>query len=423
MAPNLNLTPLHSWHTGHGAQMAEFGGYHMPLWYSSAKGEHLAVLTRAGLFDTSHMAALIVEGQDARSLLQTCFSRDLEACLSAGSSALHNGRLVYGVFLNAKGHVIDDAIAYQITPQKYMLVINAGMGGTIAEHLGNHCQGLEVKITDLTGQLGKIDLQGPAAAKIFAPMLAESKEVFDRLPYFSFKGCFDWQEHQTGSVRLEDNTPLLLSRSGYTGEFGFEIFCRAEHTQRLWEEIMDRGQSRGLCACGLAARDSLRAGAVLPLSHQDIGDWPFVNNPWTFCLPWNQEGTGFSKDFVGGEALLKAGNPGYTYPFVGLDPRKVSQGEATRAADLDGKELGKVLSCVTDMGIGWHGNRILSLTSPERPEGFQPKGLCCGFVLLDSPLGCGREILLRDSRRKLPVYITRDIRPDRTARAPLRSML
>jgi aminomethyltransferase len=403
--------------------MAEFGGYYMPLWYASAKGEHLAVLSQAGLFDTSHMAALIVEGPEARSLLQRCFSRDLEACIGPKGAPLSNGRLVYGVFLNSKGHVIDDAIAYQIAPQKYMLVVNAGMGGLLAGHLAEHASGKGTEIVDLSGELGKIDLQGPAAARILSPLLANSEAAFECLPYFAFKGFFDAGQESVGSVALLDGTPLLLSRSGYTGEFGFEIFCRAEHTQNVWERIMDAGEPHGLCACGLAARDSLRAGAVLPLSHQDIGDWPFVHNPWTFCLPWNEAGTGFVKDFVGGGALLRAANPGYTYPFVGRDPRKASPGEATRAADSEGRELGRVLTCVTDMGIGWHKGRVYSLTSPDRPEGFQPRGLCCGFVLLDEPLDYGREIELRDARRKLPICITRDIRPDRTARAPIRSLL
>jgi aminomethyltransferase len=403
--------------------MAEFGGYRMPLWYSSAKGEHLAVLGQAGLFDTSHMAALLLEGPRARVLLQRCFSRDLEACIGPKGSPLSNGRLVYGVFLNDKGHVIDDAIAYQIAPEKYMLVVNAGMGGPLSGHLAQHAQEQHTQITDLSGELGKIDLQGPAAARILAPLLASSEAAFECLPYFAFKGFFDAGQESVGTVSLTDGTPLLLSRSGYTGEFGFEIFCRAEHTRRVWEQIMERGEPHGLCACGLAARDSLRAGAVLPLSHQDIGDWPFMNNPWTFCLPWNGSGDGFTKRFVGGEALLAAEPPGFTYPFVGRDPRKVSPGEATRATDLEGRELGRVLTCVTDMGIGWHQGRIYSLASPDKPDGFQPKGLCCGFVLVEQPLDYGREIQLRDARRKLPVSIAKDIRPNRTARAPIQSLL
>jgi aminomethyltransferase len=140
-------TTLNDWHRASGANMADFGGYDMPLWYpAGARAEHLAVITGAGLFDTSHMAVVTLEGRDSRRLLQHCFTRDLDP--PPGSVApLAEGRCVYGAFLDEGGGVIDDAIVYQTGATAYMVVVNAGMGGTIAAHLESHVDG-EVHITD-----------------------------------------------------------------------------------------------------------------------------------------------------------------------------------------------------------------------------------------------------------------------------------
>ncbi|MEA1971150.1 MAG: aminomethyl transferase family protein, partial [Thermodesulfobacteriota bacterium] len=175
--------------------------------------------------------------------------------------------------------------------------------------------------------------------------------------------------------------------------------------------------------CGLAARDSLRAGAVLPLSHQDIGPWPFINNPWSFALPFNDDQTGFTKKFTGDEALINIEEPGYTYPFAGFDLRKVSPGDSTVVTDSGDVEIGVVLTCVTDMAIGRIDEKIYSITSPDRPDEFNPKGLSCGFVKVTKKLSGGDTVKLNDGRRTIKVVIVDDIRPDRTARRAIKNML
>jgi len=422
MTGQSKTTPLHSRHTANGAKMAPFGGYEMPLWYSSAKNEHQTVLTKAGLFDTSHMAVLTVEGEGARPLLQHCFSRDLEACLGSQRRPLRNGRCLYGVFLDDRGHVIDDAVINQMADDSFMIVVNAGMGPRIAGHLSDHGRHLKADIQDRSDSLGKIDLQGPASAKILQEVLKDPGAVFEDLPYFAFKGSLPKGGPPVPAVELRDGTPVLLSRSGYTGELGFEIFTAADKAETVWDLLVQSGEAAGLVLCGLAARDSLRTGAVLPLSHQDIGDWPFLNNPWTFALPYAAGGQSFTKDFVGSQALMAAPSVRYTLPFVGRDPRKITVDASARVLWQD-QEMGTVLTCVTDMGIAWHEGRILSLTSPDKPEGFAPRGLSCGFVHVDKPLPPGTEIQILDSRRSIPVNITEDIRPHRTARLALKRML
>ncbi len=345
-------TVLHGWHVENGANMALFGNYDMPLWYKTgAKAEHLAVIQAAGIFDTSHMAAVSVIGEGARALLQHCLSKDLDRCLGKGKTELIDGRCVYGVFLNADGTVIDDAIVYQLQPEKFMVVVNAGMGGVIAAHLQKNAGQQAVSIVDLTDKVGKMDIQGPESARVLKKILKNPATVFDRMVYFSCKGGFDLLQTQQ-PVELTDGTPVLLSRTGYTGEFGFELFVPIDSLVSLWSMILEAGSDKDVLACGLAARDSLRAGAVLPLSHQDIGPWPFLNNPWPFALPWNDDHTTFSKDFIGAAALLQQNWDKYTLPFAGYDPRKIAAGDESFVISETGERLGTILTCTTDMAIG-----------------------------------------------------------------------
>ncbi|MDM8537813.1 aminomethyl transferase family protein [Desulfobacterales bacterium HSG17] len=425
MENKIRKTLLHNWHTSHGANMAEFGGYEMPLWYLSAKNEHMTVLNNAGLFDTSHMASVIVSGTEALELLQYCFTNDMSACIGKDKKPLFPGRCIYGAILNENGEVIDDTIIFHISENEYMAVVNAGMGNAVAEHFQENKKNRDVQITDLTDKLGKIDIQGPGAAKIMKKLLKSTDSVFDKMPYFSFKGHFYEDHPNSEHVRLTDNTPILLARTGYTGEFGFEIFVGSEHLVKVWDMLLTAGEEFNIMPCGLAARDSLRAGAVLPLSHQDIGHWPFINNPWPFSLPYNEDSTGFTKEFKGSRALLNIlqnnADLEFTYAFAGNDLRKVTL--PAQVFDENGGEIGMVLTCATDMAIGRHKGKIYSIASPDKPEDVKIKGLSCGFVKVNKKLSPGGIVELRDSRRKIKVQIENDIRPARTARKLMKNMV
>jgi aminomethyltransferase len=427
MSTEIKTTLLHDWHVESGANMAAFGAYDMPLWYPlGAKGEHLAVINSAGLFDTSHMAVVTVEGDDARSLLQRCFSKDLEKCIGLKKGPLVKGRSVYGLFLTPNGHVLDDCIVSQANDSRYMLVVNAGMGKGVAEHLSKNQSSLKAEIVDLTDKVGKIDIQGRDSARILARVLQNPDTVFDNFPYFSFKGWYNDGDGVGESVHLSDGTPILLSRTGYTGEFGFEIFVAPEQLVSVWKMLLDAGKDYSLQPCGLAARDSLRAGAVLPLSHQDIGGWPFAETPWPFALADKDESGKFTKDFVGAEPLTLLESSDYTLPFAGYDPRKMVISEKAFVTDLEGKKIGIILTCATDMAVGRVDDKIISLATAAndgKPEDFVPRGLSCGFVKVDNRFEPGDIIILTDGKRKIKVEIRSNIRPDRTARCPIKEML
>ncbi|HDI60181.1 MAG TPA: aminomethyl transferase family protein [Desulfobacteraceae bacterium] len=423
MNPEPRTTPLYPRHRDAGANMGDFGGYRMPLWYPAGmRREHRAVILGAGLFDTSHMALLTVAGAGAHRLLQRTFTKDMDR-VGPADRPLADGRCAYGAFLDSRGHVIDDAIVCRRGPEDYFVVVNAGMGPAVAGHLAAEAGASGLVVTDLTDRVAKLDLQGPASAWILGRVLEAPERAFQGLGYFGFKGHFDRRHPGAAAVHLDDGTPLLLSRTGYTGEFGFELFVEPEQAAALWDRLLAAGADFGLIPCGLAARDSLRAGAVLPLSHQDIGDWPFVHHPWPFALPYAPDGRTFTKDFIGAAALIQAAaSAPHTLAFVGRDPRKVAAGPDTRVLDEVGRAIGTVLTCATDTAIGWVDGLVVSLASPGRPEGFDPKGLSCGFVRVERPLPAGSLLVLDDGRRRIEVAVAADIRPDRTARRSMAQM-
>jgi aminomethyltransferase len=307
---------------------------------------------------------------------------------------------------------VDDTLVYPLDRERFALVVNAGMSGKVIAHLRDLPGGKAFAFTDLTGVCAKLDIQGPAAFRILREQVAGAESFFAGFPYFSFRGDFDFA---SSPARLTDGAPVLISRTGYTGEQGFEIFLPADRAPALWERLLEKGGADGLIPCGLAARDSLRAGAVLPLSHQDIGPWPFINTPWSFALPLGPDGS-FSKNFLGRDALDPA-TAEHTLPFVGFDPRKVDRSEAR--VFLHGAELGTVLTAVADMGIGRLDGRVAGLASPDRPDGWRPRGLVCGFLKVRRFLPAGTIVQLKDARREISVEICTDIRPDRTARKAL----
>ncbi len=394
---NLKTTPLHDWHLAAGANMADFAGFHMPLWYGTGvKREHLAVLNSAGVFDTSHMACITLKGEDSFDLIQLCFTRDIKS--------LEAGRCIYGAFLDVNGYSIDDAIIYKFSHDIYMICVNSGMGSVICNHLILNKNSLSVEIKDLTCKIAKMDIQGKNSAKILSKILKNPETIFNKMPYFSFK-----------IVELIDGTVILLSRSGYTGEFGFEIFITPEAILNLWENILNTKKQFNIIACGLGARDSLRAGAVLPLSHQDIGNWVFINHPWEFALPYNREKTDFTKNFIGKDKLTMKINK-HIYPFAGDNLKKVGTSEKSVVLDEKLNKIGSVLTCVTDMGIDWYNNKIVSAASLDLPQDIKLKGLSCGFVMVNKELANGTKLQLQEGKRSIKVTIVGDVRPDRTAR-------
>lgn len=369
----MKSTELYNIHKESGATFSEFGGYNMPLWFKSSVNEHINVIKNVGLFDTSNMSVLKIKGRETTSLINSSFSRKV--------SGLKIGRLIYGLFLNKSGFVIDDGIIYRLDITEYMIVINAGMAEIIIDYLKSFNFN-NYTISDYTDIVVKLDIQGPKSLQVLEKLYGS--DLFDSFPYFSFKGDF---EHQG----------ILISRSGYTGEFGFELYIHKSQAQSLWKILLKEGAEYNIIPCGLAARDSLRVGAGLPLSHQDIGNWEFCNNPWSFSVDHPIE----SKS-------------SYTYAYVGYDVRKLHNGHGD-VFSLD-KKIGEVLSCITEVSITRYKNKIYSISSPNLPADHLVKGLVAGFIKVDVELDIGCPLSISDQKRSLKVEVVDNIRPNRTAK-------
>jgi aminomethyltransferase len=417
----LKRTSLFNEHKKHGALFGEFGGYEMPLWLKNgAKNEHFAVLLRAGIFDTSHMSTLLLKGKKSRDLLQYLTAKDLDRAIGKDKKPLSDNQSVYSVYLNENGHVIDDTIIFQFDKNSYISVVNASMGEKIIQHINNF-NNENIKIIDYTDKIGKIDLQGVLSVKALYNLLKDPSFLHD-MRYFTFKGSFNEDTSNGNNVLTKNGYPVLISRTGYTGEIGFEIFVDIKYVEDLWESLLNNTNLE-ILPCGLAARDSLRTGAMLPLSHQDIGNWPFLNNPWTFVLPFDESKKTFTKKFLGDYALLNSNYREYTYPFLGFDLRKVPSNGGSIVLDNKGDQIGVTLTCVTEPSIDRYNDRIYCINDSQKPENLNIRGLSCGFVKVNKILKIGDKINLSDGKRVIQTEVVNTIRPNLTARKAISNFL
>lgn len=238
-------TPLASWHIAHGAKMAPFAGWNMPIQYPGGIiAEHLHTREKAGLFDICHMGEFIVEGPDAAESLSRAVTHNI--------ATLKPGRCRYGFLLNDAGGVIDDLIVYRVREDRFMLVVNAGCRTADLQALRERV-GSSLLLEDISDATAKLDLQGPLSFDVLESVLPGP---WRRLPYFGFT-----------EDAVFDGAPLFVSRTGYTGELGVEIYCPADKAPKLWELLLTDDRVKPV---GLGARDTLRFEVGLPLNGQDL---------------------------------------------------------------------------------------------------------------------------------------------------------
>ena len=241
-------TPLFATHEALGATMVPFGGYIMPIQYP--KGiltEHKAVREKAGLFDVSHMGELTLSGNDALANLNRLISNDF--------TDLEIGKIRYGILVREDGSAVDDLLVYKRDAMDYLIVVNASNTDKDDAYFKAHLTG-DIRYANVSDTYGQIALQGPLAEFIL-------KLLTDQIPqaYYSFIDHVDLSGIST-----------LISRTGYTGEDGFELYCAAEDTVALWDLLMRTGAPYGLEPCGLGARDTLRLEAGMPLYGHELDD-------------------------------------------------------------------------------------------------------------------------------------------------------
>ncbi|MEY2847373.1 MAG: hypothetical protein RI885_38 [Actinomycetota bacterium] len=256
--PTGRLSPLHEIHVEAGATFTDFAGWEMPVRYSSDLAEHHAVRTAAGLFDISHMAEIEVTGPDA--------ARFLDFALAGKISAVAVGRAKYSLLLAASGGIVDDLIVYHTAEGRYLVVANASNRVVVVEALQLRLDGFDAAIDDLTDSLALIAVQGPKARAILEQTagLAVTAEFsgdqsLEALRYYACMGMA-WGD---GAV--------LVARTGYTGEDGFELYVDVADAAALWRALAAAGAAHGLIPAGLASRDTLRLEAGMPLYGHELG--------------------------------------------------------------------------------------------------------------------------------------------------------
>jgi aminomethyltransferase len=284
-------TPLNQAHRDAGARMVPFAGWDLPVQYTGVLDEHLAVRTRAGLFDVSHMGEVDVIGRDALAFLQRVTCNDV--------SRLTPGRIQYSALTTPEGTFVDDLLVHKRADDDYLLVINAGNTPKDVAWLLAHAKGHDVRVTDVSSHWCQIALQGPRAQEILQPL---TPLALGPMKYYTFA---------QGTV---SGVPCLVSRTGYTGEDGFEIYGPADAGPKLWYALLGAGAPHGLSPAGLAARDTLRLEAKMALYGNDIDDTTTVleaDLSWILKL---EKG-----DFLGRDALLRQKSEGLKRLLVGFE--------------------------------------------------------------------------------------------------------
>lgn len=288
----LKRTPLFEVYKEYGGKTIDFGGWELPVQFSSIKEEHEAVRTRAGLFDVSHMGEVEVKGPDCLSYLQKIMTNDI--------SKIKNGGAQYTAMCYENGGTVDDLLVYKIEDNHYLLVVNASNIEKDYKWMEEHLEG-DVSIENLSEKTAQLALQGPLAEKTLQKLTDAS---------LSEIGFFKFQQEV-----IINGKKTLVSRTGYTGEDGFEVYCDASDVVELWRAILTAGEEDGVVPVGLGARDTLRFEANLALYGQELSpEISPLEAGIGFAVKLNKEA-----DFIGKEALKQQKENGLSRKLVGIE--------------------------------------------------------------------------------------------------------
>lgn len=312
----LKKTPLYDAHVQAGAKLIDFGGWDMPVQYAGILEEHRAVRTKAGLFDVSHMGEIDVRGSEALSMVNMLVTNDV--------SRLVDGQILYSPMCYEGGGVVDDLLVYRHSGQHYLLVVNASNTDKDVAWVKKLAEGYDVQVENISDQTAQIALQGPMAQKILQPI---TDIDLSKLKYYWFT---------YGKVAGVDS---LVSRTGYTGEDGFELYHAPQFSLRLWDEVLKAGAHEGIQPIGLGARDTLRFEACLPLYGNELGQdiSPLEAGLGMFVK--------LDKDsFIGKEALAAQKAAGVKHRLVGFEMIDRGIARSHYPLSIEGKEIGFVTS-------------------------------------------------------------------------------
>lgn len=317
-------TALSHIHENLGAKMVPFAGYNMPVQYEGVNAEHETVRTAVGVFDVSHMGEFLLTGENALALIQKVSSND--------ASTLEVGKAQYSCLPNNNGGIVDDLIIYKIKEEQYLLVVNASNIEKDWNWIKSH-NDLGVDMKDLSEDYSLLAIQGPKAVEAMQSLTSVD---LSQIKYYHFEVAdFAGIEH------------VIISATGYTGSGGFEIYCKNNEVEHIWNKVFEAGASFGIKPIGLAARDTLRLEMGFCLYGNDIND---TTSPLEAGLGWI---TKFTKDFVNSENLKIQKETGVTRKLVGFE--MVERGiprHDYEIVDADGNVIGIVTSGTQAPSLG-----------------------------------------------------------------------
>lgn len=313
MEENLKKTCLYDSHVALGAKMSPFAGFMMPIQYSSITEEHNAVRHAVGMFDVSHMGEIFVSGPDAEKFVNHIFTNEIRG--------FEPGKVLYGMMLHPDGGVVDDLLVYrEFEPDHFLLVVNAANIDKDYEWILAQTAGYDVKVVNDSDNWGQIAVQGPGAEKVVTEGLglAEAAE----LTFYTYYEA-QWNGHR-----------MVVSRTGYTGEDGFELYTTCEDIREIWKKLLDNG----VVPCGLGCRDTLRFEAGLPLYGDELSDTitPIEAGLGMFCKLDKEE-------FIGKDVVAKQKAEGTERKLVGIELEDKAIPRATYPVETeDGTPVGVV---------------------------------------------------------------------------------
>lgn len=313
MEENLKKTCLYDSHVALGAKMSPFAGFMMPIQYSSITEEHNAVRHAVGMFDVSHMGEIFVCGPDAEKFVNHIFTNEIRG--------FKPGKVLYGMMLHPDGGVVDDLLVYrEFEPDHFLLVVNAANIDNDYEWILAQTEGYDVKVVNDSDNWGQIAVQGPGAEKVVTEVLglAEAAE----LTFYTYYEA-QWNGHR-----------MVVSRTGYTGEDGFELYTTCEDIKEIWKKLLDNG----VVPCGLGCRDTLRFEAGLPLYGDELSDTitPIEAGLGMFCKLDKEE-------FIGKDVVAKQKAEGTERKLVGIELADKAIPRATYPVETeDGTQVGVV---------------------------------------------------------------------------------
>lgn len=307
-------TPLYDRHVSYGGKMVSFADYLLPVQYSDIAPEHLAVRERAGLFDVSHMGEIIISGPDALANLNYIFTNDFTDMI--------DGRVRYSPICNENGGIVDDMIVYRFSHDRYMAVPNAANRQKVVDFISGRLSGA-AKLEDVSESFAQIALQGPNSRDILSS-LTDANNIPAK--YYTFI-----DNAQVSGVTC------LVSRTGYTGELGYELYCRPDDAVKLWDSLMEAGKADGLIPCGLGARDTLRLEAAMPLYGHEMNDEISpLETGLDFAVKMSKQ------DFIGKSALISRGTPRVARVGLKVTGRGIVREHCP--VYMDGEKIGETTS-------------------------------------------------------------------------------